>query len=223
MNSKNNKISWSQFSAINDNTTSSFEDLCRLLFNKQFFNGSKNFVSKPNHPGVEVFPIFEENSGKWISFQAKFFSSTINYSDIEESIKKTIKHHSGDLDVFYLYCNKDISTGSKGYKKCEKLLHSAGIEIEIIANKAILDRVITNPRLGEYFFGQYFLKEEWFEEKLEQSLDSMGTRYNKLFNISTETEKEFRLFLKNSETLKIIEEKNKEAVNELKDFKYYLS
>lgn len=223
MNSKNNKISWSQFSAINDNTTSSFEDLCRLLFNKQFFNGSKNFVSKPNHPGVEVFPIFEENSGKWISFQAKFFSSTINYSVIEDSIKKTIKHHSGDLDVFYLYCNKDISTGSKGYKKCEKLLHSAGIEIEIIANKAILDRVITNPRLGEYFFGQYFLKEEWFEEKLEQSLDSMGTRYNKLFNISTETEKEFSLFLKNSETLKIIEEKNKEAINELKDLKYYLS
>lgn len=220
---KGNKITWAQFSAINDDTTSSFEDLCRLLFNKQFFDGKHNFVSKPNHPGVEIFPIFEEKSEKWISFQAKFFTSSINYSQIEKSIKKAISHHSDDLDIFYLYCNKDINTDAQGYKNCENLLNSAGIEIKIIANKAILDQVIQNTRLGEYFFGQYTLKEEWFEEQLEQSLDSMGTRYNTLFNISTETEKEFCLFLKNSETLKIIKEKKTRAITELNDLKKYLS
>ncbi|WP_080146958.1 ATP-binding protein [Marinilactibacillus piezotolerans] len=223
MNSKRNNISWTQFSAVNDDITSSFEDLCRLLFNKQFFDGNKNFVSKPNHPGIEIFPVFEEKSGKWISFQSKFFSSNINYSKIKESVEVTIKHHSNDLDIFYLYCNKDINTDSAGYKKCKDLLNSAGIEIRIIANKAIIDRVIENPRLGEYFFGQHSLNKEWFEEKLEQSLDSMGTRYNELFNISTETEKEFNLFLNNVETLKIIKEKKKNALSNLKGLKYYLS
>lgn len=90
MSSKSKNISWEQFSALNDDTTSSFEDLCRLLFNKQFFDDSKIFVSKPNHPGVEIFPIFEEKSGKWISFQAKFFSSNINYSAIKDSVKKLL-------------------------------------------------------------------------------------------------------------------------------------
>ncbi|MGG5343968.1 NACHT domain-containing protein [Enterococcus sp. AZ192] len=223
MSSKSKNISWEQFSALNDDTTSSFEDLCRLLFNKQFFDDSKIFVSKPNHPGVEIFPIFEEKSGKWISFQAKFFSSNINYSAIKDSVKKTIKHHSDDLDIFFLYCNKDINTEAKGYKECEILLNTSGIEIRVITNKAILDRVIENPRLAEYFFGQQVLKDEWFWEQLEQSFDSMGTRYNKLFNISTETENEFRLFLENMETLNIIEEKRSEVISNLKDLMYYLS
>ncbi|WP_076648268.1 NACHT domain-containing protein [Latilactobacillus sakei] len=223
MSEKGNKITWAQFSAINDDTTSSFEDLCRLLFNMQFFEGSKNFVSKPNHPGIEVFPIFEEISGKRISFQSKFFSPSINYPDIEDSIKKTIKYHSDDLDVCYLYCNKDINIEAKGYKRCQELLHTEGIELELITNKAILDRVIVNPRLGEYFFGEHSLNKEWFDDRLNQSLDALGTRYNDLFNISTETERELNLFLENSETLRIIEEKKIEVIDELERLSRNLS
>lgn len=219
MNFKNKKISWTQFLAINDDTTSSFEDLCRLLFKKQFFGEDKIFVSKPNHPGVEIFPIFEQKTGKWISFQAKFFSARIDYSQIKRSVKQTIKYHSEDLDILYLYCNKDVNPDSKGFTECERLLNSAGIEIRIIANKAILDYIIEKPRLAEYFFGQYSLDMEWFKERLEQSLDSMGSRYNKLFNVSTDTEKKFKFFLKNSETIKIIEQKRNDVLNELRDLK----
>ena len=223
MNLKRKKISWAQFSAINDDATSSFEDLCRLLLKKQFFKDSTNFVSKPNHPGIEIFPVLEKKSGKRISFQAKFFSNRIDFSNIKHSVEQTVKYHSENLDVLYLYCNKDIDTGSKAYRKCAELLDSAGIEIQIIANKAILDLVIEDPRLEEYFFGQYSLNEEWFKERLEQSLDAMGTRYNKLFNVSTKTEKELKIFLKNLETLKIIEEKKNEAVKELRELEHYLS
>ena len=59
------KITWEQFEAVNENKTSSFENMCRLLFNRQFLDNKKNLISKPNHPGVEVYPVFEEKSGKW--------------------------------------------------------------------------------------------------------------------------------------------------------------
>lgn len=218
-----NRISWAQFEVVNEDTTSAFENLSRLLFKHQFFDDNTNFVSKPNHPGVEIFPVFEEKSGKRISFQSKYFLSRVNYTQIQESIRKTIEHHSDDLDIFYLYCNKDINTDSKSYKKCEEILSTANVELKLITNQAILDLVLQNPRISEYFFGQHFLKDEWFAEKLEQSLDSMGARYNKLFNISTRTEKELDLFLTNEETLDIIKEKKNSIIKELRKLIYYLS
>ena len=113
------KITWEQFEAVNENKTSSFENMCRLLFNRQFFDNKKNLISKPNHPGVEVYPVFEEKSGKWISFQSKFFSNNTDYAQIKKSVEKTIKHYSDSLDVFYLYCNKDLNSDSRSYKEIE--------------------------------------------------------------------------------------------------------
>lgn len=212
-----NKISWAQFSAVNEDVTTAFENLCRLLFNKEFFDNRKYFVSKHNHPGVEIFPVYNEKSKKRISFQAKFFTNSVKYSDIKDSIEKTIKYHSDDLDVFYLYCNKDINPKSRVFKECKKLLNDYNIEIEIIANNAILDKVFENPRWVDYFFGQHFLEKEWFKEQLEISLDVMGTRYNNMFNVSTDVEMQLKLFLKNNETLMIIEEKKKDLIKYLKD------
>lgn len=217
------KITWEQFEAVNVDKTSSFENLCRLLFNRQFFDNKINLISKPNHPGIEVYPVLEEKSGKMISFQSKFFSGMTDYTQIQKSVEKTVKYYSGSLDIFYLYCNKDISSDSQGYKKIEELLCSAGIEIQLITNNAILDQVFKYPIISEYFFDHHSLNDIWFQEKLEQSLDAMGTRYNRKFNVSTETEKEFKLFLKNSETLKILEDKKDEAINELINLRRYLS
>lgn len=222
MNQQNIKLSWAHFESMHENVTDSFEDLCRLLFKKQFFDNNVNFVSKPNHPGVEIFPLLEKKSEKKISFQSKFFKGSVDYSQIRESINKAIKYYSNDLDIFYLYCNKDMDVDSKSYKGCEKLLNDAGIELQIITNKAILDLVIGNQKIAEYFFGQHTLNDEWFKECLEQSLDSMGTRYNKLFNVSTETERDFKLFLENEDTLEVITEKKTEVLKELLDLEYYL-
>ncbi|KSU30208.1 hypothetical protein NCDO895_0481 [Lactococcus lactis subsp. lactis] len=40
------KITWEQFEAVNENKTSSFENMCRLLFNRQFFDNKKKFDIK---------------------------------------------------------------------------------------------------------------------------------------------------------------------------------
>ena len=217
------KITWEQFEVLNENKTASFENMCRLLFNRQFFDNKKNLISKPNHPGVEVYPEFEVKSGKWISFQSKFFTGNTDYTQIRESAIKTVEYFSGSLDIFYLYCNKNIDSDSQSYKNIEELLTSAGIEIKLITNQAILDQVFQYPIISEYFFDHHFLNVDWFQEKLEESLDAMGSRYNRKFNVSTETEEKFKLFLKNSETLKIIESKKNKAISEFVNLRPYLS
>ena len=84
MSNQNPNITWSQFEANNPNTQSAFENMCRFLFNAFFFAGKGLFHSDPNNPGIEIVPIFHKESGKMISFQAKYFSS-VDYSQIKHS------------------------------------------------------------------------------------------------------------------------------------------
>lgn len=218
-----NKINWEQFGAIHDNPREAFENLCRMLFKRQFFNKETIFNSKANHPGIEIYPILEIKSGKFISFQSKYFESRVDYSQIEKSIQKTLKHCHKQLDVFYLYTNKDIDLDSQGFKKCKVLLDSADIEIYVIANNEILDRVLEENKIAEYFFEQHLLDGSWFKDKLYKSLGHMGERYNENFNVSTNAESSLKKFLANFETIEFIEQKKNETISILQETMRYFS
>ena len=83
------QITWETFEMCNADQKTSFENMCRMLFNQRFFNSGKILHSNPNNPGVEVEPIIESQSGKKISFQAKFFDN-ISYQQIMHSCKSLI-------------------------------------------------------------------------------------------------------------------------------------
>jgi len=85
-------LSWSQFEVCNQSTQTAFEKMCRLLFNRFFFDNRAIFHSNPNNPGVEVEPILDPKSNKHISFQAKFLSST-DYKQIMQSAKKAASYY----------------------------------------------------------------------------------------------------------------------------------
>mgnify|MGYP003295074818 CR=1 FL=1 len=104
---KTYKISWAQFEVCNSNPQEAFEKMCRWIFNDFFFCGRALLHSDPNNPGVEVIPVLEPQSSKHISFQAKYFSA-LDYSQIMHSAEKAVKYYAGQLDVIYLYCNKDL-------------------------------------------------------------------------------------------------------------------
>ena len=63
-------ISWEQFNVNNPNQRMAFEDLCRLLFKRMFFDGSTIFHSESNNPGVEIDPIYSNNTKNRISYQS---------------------------------------------------------------------------------------------------------------------------------------------------------
>lgn len=188
------EITWSQFEICNPNTRDAFEKLCRKLFNDFFFGGRKLLHSNPNNPGVEVIPVFHDESKKRISFQAKYFAA-MDYEQIKESARKTVKYYAGKLDIIYLYCNKDVTVTSKGYKAVIDILTPAGIEIVPITNQTILEQVMKNETLCWHYFDEFVLSDQWLGDKLSVSLASLGPRYNSAFNVPTQTEELFDYFL----------------------------
>lgn len=206
-------INWAQFEVVNANTTESFEDLCRNLFRRQFFPNDTVFNSKPNHPGTEIYPLFSEMTGSRISFQAKFLSKN-DYSQIRKSTDKVINNYSNKLDILYLYCNRELDIESSGFTKIKDSLGDAGIKIELIKNKEILDQVITHKDLYSYYFKKHNIDKKWFEEESIKSLNNLGPRYNPELNEKTEAESLINLFIRDEEAIININNKKKN----LKDY-----
>lgn len=125
-------ITWSQFAVCNDDATGAFEDMTRRLFYFEFLENGKIPHSDHNNPGVEVLPILEPlhtdgSKQRKISFQSKYFEGNVNYSKIKESIRQAVKYYGGELDLIYLFCNKTLTTTTRGYKETEAILKESGI------------------------------------------------------------------------------------------------
>lgn len=207
-------ITWDNFKAVQNNPRYSFEQLCRILFKRKFLNETSVLTSSPNHPGVETAPVFSQELGKNIAFQSKFFQDRVNYRQIQESVQTTIDNYTGSLDIFYLYCNKDLSLNSKPVQKIESDLKNVNIDFKIISNDEILSEIINYNDLQSFFFGNHTITKDWFKEYNQLSFDSLGNRYNPTFNVTTRTEEKIQLFVKEQSAIDRI---NTKKVNLIKN------
>ena len=209
------EVCWPQFELCNPNSQVAFENMCRWLFNEFFFDGKAILHSDPNNPGIEVVPIYHPDSDKWISFQAKYFS-TIDYGQIKHSAETAVGHYAGQLDVIYLYCNKDVTTTSQSYITIEGILSAAGIKIIPITNQEILTQVLKKETIAWNFFDYFTLSQSWLKEHLELSLESLGPRYNDEFNVPTSTGSYLNFFLCNDLAVVEINRTKRETFQSLK-------
>lgn len=150
-------ITWAQFGVCNDDQRIAFEDMCRQLFACEFVSDGVLPHTNPNNPGVEVEPVLESQHEdgkpqKLISFQAKYFETSVDYKQIQDSAEKTVKYYSGKLDVVYLFCNKTLNTDCQGYKKTIDILTASGIELVPISDREVLDLARKHSRVGNYYF-----------------------------------------------------------------------
>lgn len=196
-----NKIAWSNFESIHSDVTDTFEQLCRILFKRQFLDNTCVLTSSPNHPGIEVSPIYSPKVNKIISFQAKYFFNRVDYSQIQKSVNKTIEKYAEQLDVFYLYCNKDLTLTSSSYKRIVEALKNADIELRVISNNEILTQVTQYTDLQSFFFENHMITKDWFENYNQLSFDSLGMRYNPMFNVETGTDEKIHLFTRNQKAV----------------------
>lgn len=208
-------ITWSQFEACNPDAEAAFENMCRILFNDFFFDGKGLLHSDPNNPGVEVIPITHKQTGKRISFQAKYLEKR-DYTQIKHSAKKAIQYYAGNLDVIYLYCNKDLTVESKQYKDIAALLSQNGISLVPITNQTILEQVLCNEAVSRYYFDQRTLSEKWFNEHLRISLSLLGPRYNREFNVHTTVENRLNVFLHSDSAVSEINKHRTDLIHQLK-------
>lgn len=209
-------LSWAKFEVNNPNKQIAFENMCRSLFSREFVLDSEVLHSDPNHPGVEVAPVRSKYGDCNISFQAKYFDSNINYKQIRDSLNKMLEVYRGKIDKVYLFSNKDITSTSSSYRDIVERLEASGVVIVLITGQTVLDKVMDYPTIFTTYFGKYSFTKAWFRENLELSLENLGNRYNARFNISTETEDNLLLFLKDSNAAQSINARKYQVTEYLK-------
>ncbi|WP_156286358.1 NACHT domain-containing protein [Oceanivirga salmonicida] len=181
-------ITWDDFKF--DDKPKAFEQLCRLLFRRSYFEDKILLYNKVNHPGIEIEPV-KNSKGEFISFQAKFFesSNTSNYYvQIDLSVDKVIKYYKGKLDILYLYTNKSLNTERNKYKEIEKKLEENSIKLVLIQDEEIISQAIYE-NLDHIYFGTPIDKEKILEVSNEK-IRLLGEKYNRSINVETDTEKE---------------------------------
>lgn len=208
-------ISWDVFKYKNSDPRAAFENMCRLLFKYKYCDGTITLHSNPNHPGIEVDPVYSTKLSKKVSFQAKFFDTKTDYKQIKESVDTTIKYYSDKLDLLILYSNTDINTNKSLYQKIYQALKAVNIELELVTNQEVLDQVLGYPLVNNAFFGNCVLDYNWFKQHIQTSIKTLGDRHNP-FNIQTTTNEFISIFLQDEEGVKAINNQKDELLNRLK-------
>ena len=111
------KLSWEQFNVVNEDRRTAFEDLCRQLFKYTYFDRKTCFNANTNNPGIEIEPLYSGITKNRISYQSKYFDSSVSYQQIKDSVEKIVKYYTGQIDAVYLYCNCKINNVKARPKK----------------------------------------------------------------------------------------------------------
>ena len=211
------KLSWEQFNFKNPDRRMAFEDLCRLLFKRMFFDKEDVFHSNSNNPGVEVEPVYSKHTKSRISYQSKYFDHTVSYSQILHSAQKAIDYYKGKIDTIYLFCNLTINKNCNSFKEIVALLSNSEIDIVTIDNTAILDKVVEYPILALSYFNVNRFTLEWLKNKFRETSSIISERYNPEFNVITTTENNINLFAHTQSAVEIINSKKYTAIEDIND------
>lgn len=211
-------VNWDQFRVCNRNTRLAFEDMSRLLFRHRYLTSDTELIMNPNNPGIEVEPVWDREHKKRISYQSKFFDNNTDYQQILHSVEEMVKHYAGQLDCVYLYCNRNLKLTAKTYVKARTLLENNNIELIPVCNDEILDQVREDQLAEHTFFDVPLLTNDWIKRRLSMSLAALGKRYNQEFNIETDTQRRFELFLCNSASANILNGIKEDVVKELSHY-----
>ncbi len=219
------EVNWENFASNNNDPESiqhKFENLCRQLFTNDFLKENKitrNLHSNPNNPGIEAEPILDERTNQYIGFQVKYFDVSVDYSQILHSMEKAVQYYAGKLSHIVLYCNKAITSTSKSYINIVELLKKNNITIELITDMAILDAVRKYPYLANYYFGVNTISFKWIVAHNEKSFSDLGERFNRDFNVETETSRRLSLFARDQSAVQYINEKKQNLIRKIEHIK----
>lgn len=219
------EVNWENFASNNndpDGVQHKFENLCRQLFTNDYLKENKksrNLHSNPNNPGIEAEPILDERTNQYIGFQVKFFDTSVDYGQILHSMEKALQYYTGKLSHIVLYCNKVITSTSKSYINIVELLKKNNITIELVTDSAILDAVRKYPYLANYYFGVNTISFEWVVAHNEKSFCDLGERFNRDFNVETETSKRLSLFARDQSAVQYINDKKENLIRKINRIK----
>lgn len=180
----------------------SFEELCCQLASLDYINSAQTFYRKgPGaDAGVECFVIHQDESET--GWQAKFFESfdTSQTTQLTKSFNQALKKHP-KLTEYIVCLPIDLTDSRVGKAKTQLEKWRAwkvGAETDAKSNRRnisiklwqasdIRERLMRNdPHFAgrlSFFFDELHFSNIWFQEKLQKSIDALGSRYTPEFNV----------------------------------------
>lgn len=145
------ELDWAKFEILNKKYTNAFETLCLHLFSR--FVHTECIVADFNQAGLETEPV--NYKGKFYGFQSKYFSPSMDYKQIEQSVKKALASFP-DLDVIKIFynCNARLSM-SPTKKELDESARKLGVKLEWLG-KTYFETALNkkeNLDLCQLFFG----------------------------------------------------------------------
>ena len=209
-------IEWSKLRAFNGDVKHGFEELVCQLARVEPINSKTKFfrVAAPDG-GVESYCILSDNSE--YGWQAKFFSAMgdVQWSQLDKSFKTAFEKHP-NLVKYYICVPLDREdpriTITKGKRTGKRVNHfmdrwnakvnewesfskSKGrdIEFEYWGNSEIFERLGKRENEGKlyYWFEQEEFSDNWFNQRLQESIRNLDKRYTPELNFDLPIAKVF--------------------------------
>jgi len=203
---------WISLRSFNGDKKNGFEELVCQLARAESVKNKQQFirVAAPDG-GVEAYCIL--TNGDEYGWQAKYFSSMGNsqWTQIEDSFKTAFAKHP-NLKKYFICTPLDRQDPRIVTKKGTAVKHfmdvwkekvadweafatASGrkIEFEYWGNSELFDRLNKPENEGKlrYWFGQEEFSDNWFKQKLEESIQNLGKRYTPEINFELPIAKVF--------------------------------
>lgn len=193
-------MDWSSIRPINNSQKEGFEELiCQLAYNERNIANKEQYIRKGKpDAGVECFWILNDNS-EW-AWQAKFFVSSLSntqWTEIDKSVNTAIDKHP-QLTKYFIALPVDrpdarldgqksmLDKWNEHVIKWEGWAVAKGMNVSFVywGQSEIIERLghKENEGKSEFWFNKTELTDEWFDERLDFSINALGQRYTPKIN-----------------------------------------
>ena len=200
-------FNWNNIRTYNNSQNNAFEELvCQLAREEQIENKQSFLRVAAPDGGVEAYCVLE--NGDEYGWQSKFFTSMGNrqWQQIDQSFKRALETHR-NLVKYFICIPLDREDPripeqnwfmDKWNSKVDEWTQYAqdrarNIQFEYWGSFELIHRLSREKHSGRrhFWFNKEEFSDQWFSEKLQSSIDDLGTRYTPELNFELEIARAF--------------------------------
>lgn len=204
-------VSWSNLRALDGSQQAAFEELCGQLARSETPTNA-SFLRKGNpDAGVECFSVLEGDT-EW-GWQAKFFEQSLTptqWDQLDHSVKSALDAHPRLVRYFVCIPRNRADGRRPGIKtemqkwdehvvKWSDWATDRDMKVDFVwwGKSELVDR-LSQPehagRLAFWFGNPELFTDRWFNERLDEAIESAGSRYSPILHVDLSIAQNFELF-----------------------------
>ena len=202
-------LDWHAIRPLNGTKTHGFEELCAQLARAETPQDA-TFVRKGSpDAGVECYCTLPDGA-EW-GWQAKYFFTLGNsqWNQLDDSVSKALEKHPKLTRYFICVpmdrpdarINNQTSAMEKWHERVEKWrgwAETRGMSVEFVCwgDSELVEFLSRTEHMGRlwFWFNSTVLTQQWFKDRLEESIQAAGPRYTPQIHVELEIAKELETF-----------------------------